>query len=139
MNLLFRLFLTIFLLGFSATGTAETSAADPAHQVKTSTHGIYEVTIDSYLKPLQLGRMHAWTADIRTADGSPVKGARIRVGGGMPIHNHGFPTEPEATMELEDGVYLIEGFKFSMRGPWVILLHIEADGEKDSVAFDVKM
>ncbi|WP_207891883.1 FixH family protein [Thiogranum longum] len=106
---------------------------------RTSSEGLYEVTIESRQNPLQLGRMHAWTATIRTPEGAPVTGARIKVGGGMPIHNHGFPTEPEVTRELEAGVYLIEGVKFSMRGPWVIFLDITAGDQSDSVAFDIDM
>ena len=137
MKPLTRLIFAGCLLVFTILANAETSPGDNAHQVKPSTSGLFEVTIDSQLKPLQLGRMHTWIAVIRTAEGQPVEGASIKVGGGMPIHNHGFPTEPEVTKELEPGVYLIEGIKFSMRGPWVILLDIEANGQTDSVAFNI--
>ncbi len=118
---------------------AETMTGDQSKQTRVSTNGTYEVTVESWLKPLQLGRMHAWTATIHTTEGKPVTGAKIKIGGGMPIHNHGFPTEPEVTKQLEDGVYLIEGIKFNMSGPWILFLDISSDGITDSVAFDIDL
>lgn len=129
---------SLFLCLLTAAALADTGS-DGATQTRTSSDGLYVVTVDSQLKPLQLGRMHAWTATVKTADGEPVTGATIKVGGGMPIHNHGFPTEPEVTSELEPGVYLIRGVKFSMRGPWVLYLDITADDQTDSVAFDIDL
>lgn len=132
--------LQAFLL-FSLTSFSSLQAADQDQLIQTriSSNGTYEVTIESWLKPLKLGRMHAWTANIRTSGGTPVTNASIKVGGGMPIHNHGFPTEPEMTKQVEPGVYLIEGIKFSMHGPWIILLDITVDDKTDTVAFDINM
>ena len=128
-----NLLMLIFILDSAAL------AADQTKMTRTSGEGHFTVTIESWLKPLKLGRMHAWTAEIRDADGKPVTTASIKVGGGMPIHNHGFTTEPVMTKELEPGKYLLEGFKFSMGGPWVIFLDITASGKTDSVAFDINM
>lgn len=134
LNLLLPLLLWLPMAGaYAESGHHNTT------QTRTSTDGLYVVTVDSQLKPLQLGRMHAWTATVKTADGEPVSGAAIEVGGGMPIHNHGFPTEPEVTREMGDGVYLIQGVKFSMRGPWVLYLDITANDQTDSVAFDIDL
>ena len=108
-------------------------------QTRVSSSGIFTVTMNSWLKPLRLGKMHAWQAEIKTSDGKPVAGAKIKIGGGMPIHNHGFPTQPIMTSEKEPGLYILEGFKFSMRGPWIIYLDISANGKTDSVAFDINM
>lgn len=115
------------------------SAKDQTRQTRISTNGDYTVTVESWLQPLRIGRMHAWTAEIKDAEGKPVKNAKIKIGGGMPIHNHGFPTEPIMTRQIEPGTYLLEGFKFSMAGPWVIFLDISADKITDSVAFDIDM
>ncbi len=128
-----------FFLFFSHPVFAESTDQDQANQTRISSNGTFHVTVDSWLKPLKLGRMHAWTADITTEDGQPVTDAVIKVGGGMPIHNHGFPTQPEVTRQIEDGKYLIEGVKFSMRGPWVLFLDITSMGKSDSVAFDITM
>jgi hypothetical protein len=108
-------------------------------QTRVSSSGVFTVTMNSWLKPLRLGKMHAWQAEIKTSDGKPVAGAKIKIGGGMPIHNHGFPTQPIMTSEKEPGLYILEGFKFSMRGPWIIYLDISANGKTDSVAFDINM
>ena len=43
------------------------------------------------------------------------------------------------TKQTEPGLYLIEGFKFSMGGPWIILLDISTDSQSDTVAFDINM
>lgn len=129
----------LVLFGLSGMGNAEDASQVQGTQTRLSSDGLYEVTIDSRLQPLQLGRMHAWVATIKTVDGAPVTGAEIKVGGGMPIHNHGFPTEPQVTRETGPGEYLIEGVKFSMPGPWVMFLDISANDETDSVAFDIDM
>ena len=102
-----------------------------------SYHEHYQVTITSNLNPLQIGRMHSWVTNIATPDGRPVVGASIEVSGGMPAHNHGLPTSPRMTAELQEGQYLIEGVRFSMRGEWFILLTITANGITDSVSFDI--
>ncbi len=132
-----KIFLTVLLFSLPGLSNAANDSQDQTKQTRISSDGLYTVTIESYLKPLKLGRMHAWTADIRTADGKPVTSASIKVAGGMPIHNHGFPTTPEMTQQTEPGVYLIEGFKFSMHGPWIILLNITVDDKTDTVAFDI--
>lgn len=131
--------LLLILAWCMAAPVAAADEADQTIQTRTTSKGLYEVTIESWLKPLKLGRMHAWTATIRTPDGKPVTDASIKISGGMPIHNHGFPTQPEMTKQLEDGVYLLEGFKFSMGGPWVMILDIQEGENTDSVAFDIDM
>ena len=134
-----KIFVTFLLLSFSSFGSVQAADQEQTKQSRLSSNGRYEVTIESWLKPLKLGRMHAWAANIRTIDGKPVTNAAIKVAGGMPIHNHGFPTQPEMTEQVEPGLYLIEGFKFSMSGPWIILLDITVDNNTDTVAFDINM
>ena len=134
-----KTFFIILLFTLSGFISAQSENSEQTKQTRISSDGNYEVTIESWLKPLRLGRMHAWAANIRTTDGKPVTNATIKVGGGMPIHNHGFPTEPEMTEQVDPGVYLIEGFKFSMSGPWIILLDITVDNKTDTVAFDINM
>ena len=129
-------FIALIALAISCNSIA---ATEQTTQTRVSSSGIFTVTIDSWMKPLKLGRMHAWQAEIKSSDGKPVIGASIKIGGGMPIHNHGFPTQPVMTSEKEPGLYILEGFKFSMRGPWIIYLDITANGKTDSVAFDISM
>jgi hypothetical protein len=63
----------------------------------------------------------------------------IMVSGDMPEHGHGLPTEPEVTEEIEPGVYLLEGMKFSMPGWWEVKLHIKAGTREDSVTFNLQL
>ena len=134
-----KIFLTILLVSLPGLSNAENNSQDQTKKTRISSDGIYTVTIESYLKPLMLGRMHAWTANIRIADGEPVTNASIQITGGMPIHNHGFPTKPEMTKQIEPGLYLMEGFKFSMQGPWIIILDITVENKTDTVAFNINM
>lgn len=136
----YNLVLILIFTGSASTYlAAETDNQLQTTQTRTSSEGIYKVTISSQLNPLQLGQIHSWTAKILTADDVPVTNANIIISGGMPIHNHGFPTQPMMTKILDDNTYLLEGFKFSMGGPWVIVLDITADSVTDTVAFDINM
>ena len=134
----FRLLsLLVFIISLSVNVYAEKT--DQTIQTRISSNGYFTVTIESWMKPLRLGKMHAWSAEIKDEGGKPVAAAKIKIGGGMPIHNHGFPTEPVMTKQLEPGKYLLEGFKFSMRGPWIIFLDIDANEKSDTVAFDINL
>jgi hypothetical protein len=98
---------------------------------------IFQVTISSNLDPLSLNEIHSWTVHVETADGEAVENAEITVDGGMPEHNHGFPTAPEITEEGGGGEYLLEGVKFSMAGWWELKLDITAGDQSDSVTFNI--
>jgi hypothetical protein len=99
----------------------------------------FQVTISSNLDPLSLNEIHSWTVHVETADGEAVENAEIAVDGGMPEHNHGFPTAPEITEESGGGEYLLEGVKFSMAGWWELKLDITAGGQTDSVTFNIML
>ena len=66
-----------------------------------------------------------------------MEGASIAVDGGMPAHDHGFPSQPAVTKAIGNGTYLIDGVKFNMSGWWEFRLTIEADGVADEVSFNV--
>jgi len=95
----------------------------------------YRVRIHALSEPA-IGKMHAWEIQVLTPAGEPVPAARIAVGGGMPQHGHGFPTQPRVTRELGEGRYLLEGMKFSMPGWWEIKLKIDAATGHDEVTFN---
>jgi hypothetical protein len=105
--------------------------------VKMSEAGAFNVAISSNMDPLELNEIHSWTIHVETPDGAAVEGAEIAVDGGMPQHNHGFPTTPEVTDELGDGDYLLEGVKFSMAGWWELKLAITAGDQSDSITFNL--
>jgi hypothetical protein len=96
----------------------------------------YRVEIHPVLQPVAINKLHAWEITLRTPSGAPVENAHIDVGGGMPQHGHGFPTQPHVTKALGDGRYLVEGMKFSMPGWWEIKLKIAAAEGADDVTFN---
>ena len=104
---------------------------------KASANGLYQVTLEPPANQPPINQMHAWQVKLATRDGTPVKGARFAVGGGMPQHGHGFPTRPRVTRELPDGRYVLDGMKFSMPGWWDLKLDIESTAGADRVAFNM--
>ncbi|HCB50857.1 MAG TPA: hypothetical protein DEP47_15400 [Chloroflexi bacterium] len=84
-----------------------------------------------------MNEIHSWTIHLETPDGQAVENAQIAVDGGMPQHNHGFPTAPEVTEELGGGDYLLEGVKFNMAGWWELKLAISAGDQTDDVTFNL--
>ncbi|HID51037.1 MAG TPA: hypothetical protein EYP41_03245 [Anaerolineae bacterium] len=109
----------------------DTSLSRPTEQ------GVYQVTISSELDPLSLNEIHNWIIHVAAPDGTAVTNAEITIDGGMPAHQHGFPTAPQVTENLGNGDYKLEGVKFSMAGWWEMRLDITADGQSDSVTFNI--
>ena len=83
--------------------------------------------------------VHQWILHIETADGAPVEGATVTVGGDMPAHGHGMPTQPEVTADLGGGDYRVEGMAFQMGGYWIIDATVTAGGETDLVRFGLDL
>ena len=61
------------------------------------------------------------------------------VDGGMPQHGHGLPTQPRVTRTSADGLYEIEGLRFSMGGWWEVKLAIDSPAGKDNVTFNLSL
>ena len=105
--------------------------------VRLTEGGHYRVSITSNMEPVVINQIHSWTLHLETPDGRPVENAEIVVAGGMPQHDHGFPTSPQVTQELGQGDYLIEGVKFNMTGWWEMRFDINAGGQHDRVVFNL--
>ncbi len=95
-----------------------------AQEVWESSMGSYKVSYSSKVTPIPINQIHQWVLHIETADGEPVSNAKLDIQGGMPLHDHGLPTNPVATEYLGEGNYLIEGVRFHMMGDWEITLEI---------------
>ena len=95
--------------------------------------GYYRVSFESRLDPIVINTIHNWVFHIETPDGRPVEGATVAVTGGMPLHNHGLPTDPRMTSSLGNGDYLLEGMRFHMNGYWELLVTVDAGGRRDTV------
>lgn len=112
------------------------TTAQPVSLTQNSVDNRYRATLSSQLTPLQINQIHAWQLDLATAEGQSVVEAVINFDGGMPEHNHGFPTAPVVS-EVGNGIYLIEGVKFQMGGMWQMTFDVEANGYHDRLIFDV--
>lgn len=106
---------------------------------KASAKGLYVVAVAPESEPLQQGPLHNWVLTLTAADGTAVEGATITVGGGMPQHGHGLPTQPQATAYLGEGRYRIEGVRFNMSGWWEFKFDIQAAAGDDSVVFNLTL
>jgi YtkA-like len=103
---------------------------------KQSAAGVYQVALVPPAQAPTINQMHSWKVKLATADGMPVHGAKFVVDGGMPQHGHGLPTQPRVTREVEDGIYALDGMKFSMTGWWEVKLDIQGPQGSDKVTFN---
>lgn len=144
--------LLLFALLSSACAAEEADTPTPAMEgmamaevpedLDTSTtrmteEGAFQVSVSSNLEPPAINEIHSWTIHIETPDGQAVENAQITVDGGMPQHNHGFPTVPEVTEELGNGDYHLEGVRFNMAGWWELKLAISAGDQTDDITFNL--
>jgi len=107
---------------------------------KLSDNQQFQVSYKSVLEPIKINNLHAWKIFIKDKDGKYINDAEIEVsGGGMPDHNHGFPTNPQITQNFGDGCYLLEGLKFHMMGWWNITLSITHKDISDTVTFNLTL
>ncbi len=101
--------------------------------------GHFQVAVAPDLEPLAINTIHRWVVEVLSAEGAPAPSAEITVRGGMPAHDHGLPTRPEATRYLGEGRYLIEGMRFHMAGYWQVILGIETDAHNDEVVIPLEL
>ena len=73
-----------------------------------------------------LNKFQSWHLIVTDSDDQPVSQARITIGGGMPGHGHGMPTQPQVTRALGEGRFLVEGIKFNMAGDWQFTVIVES-------------
>lgn len=117
-----------FFLLFSATPN-DVYAQD----LHMSESGAYKASLRSEVSPIPLNKIHNWVVHLETADGKAVADAELVFSGGMPLHNHGLPTEPLVTKYLGSGDYQVEGVRFHMQGDWELILTISDKGVSDTV------
>ena len=104
-----------------------------------SRSGYYKITYQSEISPININTIHNWTLTVTDPNGNPVNTAKILIEGGMPLHNHGLPTIPIATKNLGNGKYLIEGFRFHMRGKWELSININANDRRDTAIIHLNL
>jgi hypothetical protein len=95
--------------------------------------GGYRLSVAHAPTPIPQNQVHGWTVHLADSTGRPVIGAQFSpVSGGMSMHGHGLPTQPEITRELGNGDYQLEGLKFHMAGRWELHLPFSVNGVQDS-------
>ncbi|TPN88601.1 FixH family protein [Mesorhizobium sp. CU2] len=118
--------------------TLPQSAVGPdTSRSKKTQNGLFVASFEPERGVVRQGDLQSWVLTLKTAAGAPVEGAAIAVSGGMPQHDHGLPTSPQATDYLGDGRYRIDGIKFTMSGWWQLHFSISAAAGSDSVAFNI--
>ena len=106
---------------------------------RSSDNGLFNVSYTPSSGIVPVNQMHQWTLHVETADGQPVENATITLDGDMPQHGHGLPTRPQVTEYLGNGDYKVEGLKFQMGGWWVMDFVITAQGQSDTVQFNMML
>ncbi len=128
------------ILSLAACGHEAVPVSVPEFWQQTSVGGSFEVTLDPQTdEKVEMNEFLEWVVTVATPDGEPVAPARITVGGGMPAHGHGLPSQPKISDHPEAGKYLLKGLKFSMNGQWVIELDIQSESIRDTVKFDIAL
>lgn len=135
---MYRFFSSIFsvlILVLTAACAAPPADLDLA-LTRTTLNKTFVVTLQPPTTPAAINQIHTWRIKVASPSGAPISHARIAVDGGMPQHGHGLPTRPQATQEIAEGIYLLEGMKFSMTGWWEIKLAIQSAQGSDTVTFN---
>lgn len=105
----------------------------------TTTPAGFRVSMQSLLSPLRINQMHNWLITITDHAGQPLAVQTIRVSGGMPLHNHGLPTQPGVTSSPQPGQFLLEGVRFHMPGTWELRLEITVNGQVETVVLPLEL
>ena len=96
----------------------------------------FTIEIYSELSPLSINTMHSWHIRVLDRDDQILELEELNVFGGMPEHDHGLPTQPEVTMRLDNGDYLLEGVRFHMQGHWELQIEFQYAGVDDTAIID---
>jgi len=104
---------------------------------RATEQGKFVVTLQPPAVQPAINQIHSWQIKVASSAGAPVADARIAVDGGMPQHGHGLPTRPLVKALAANGMYLLEGMKFSMTGWWEVKLALQTPQGPDKVTFNV--
>ena len=99
----------------------------------------FKIEIYSELSPLSINTIHSWHIRVLDRDDEILELEELIVFGGMPEHDHGLPTQPEVTMRLDNGDYLLEGLRFHMQGRWELQVEFQYAGADDTAIIDFEL
>ncbi len=95
-----------------------------------------QIEIYSELSPLSINQIHSWHIRVMDRNRETLVLEELNVYGGMPEHDHGLPTQPEVTTQLDNGDYLLEGVRFHMQGLWELQIELIYEGVGDTAIID---
>jgi len=140
----FKKVLPFFLLFCACQINAEAVKADVWSMSQVTLKRIF--TVNLFCKqPLQTGKFLQCQVDIlgltHPDSGKQLENLSVFIGGGMPAHHHGLPTQPEVIWSEKQQTNLVEGLKFSMQGEWQLrfFIHDKANKLKDVATFNIKI
>ena len=99
----------------------------------------YKVAGKASINPVAINQIHSWTLNLQTHDSRPVEKADITVSGGMPLHDHGLPTQPKVVSEILPGKYQVDGLKFHMRGYWEITIEVRKEDTSETLVLGLNL
>lgn len=107
-------------------------------QVSKSNH--YKIDLNCNHPPT-LSSFQQCTFTLSNKQKEKLTNAVVKIDGGMPTHQHGLPTTPQALWNEKDNVYNINGLKFSMPGEWVLKFFIDKTDNlpRDIVSINIKI
>ncbi len=125
----------LILVSANTSGLAQTLPSWAGQPVLSATtaKGL-TIEMDSEIMPLEINKIHSWLIRLSDPQDKPVTSADIQFIGGMPEHNHGLPTQPQVTTEIEPGIYLLEGVRFHMQGAWRLELKVNWNNQGRATA-----
>lgn len=104
---------------------------------RTSAKGTFVASLET--GPLALNRPQRWILDVESTDGAPIEIDALKLDGGMPLHGHGLPAEPNVARDLGHGRFEVSGVLFSMPGWWVVNVHVDTASGPDTATFNFKL
>jgi hypothetical protein len=107
--------------------------------MKMTANNAFNVMYKSTSGNIRINRIHSWEVTVKDVNGKPVNNAKVTVVGDMPEHGHGLPTRPVVTKIGTEGLYRVDGMKFTMPGWWIVTINVMADGTHDNVSFNLNI
>lgn len=127
------------LLGIMAcitvlTGCNAESAPSRWQSSHTGNNGLFTALLDCKSSP-DTGEFQECEVAFLSNDGQPVQPSTLSIDGGMPLHGHGLPTQPEL-VNIAAGKYRIDGLKYNMPGAWLLGFKLTTEQGEDKIIFD---
>lgn len=134
------LLLWLVLIAGTVGAASLEDKASPEHRGEAaSIDGFFRASFEPEGGRVVIGQFQSWILTLSDAAAEPVGDARIAIGGGMPGHGHGLPTQPIVSDYLGDGRYRVEGMKLNMMGQWVFAFLIETTASRDRLVLEMQI